>query len=109
MSDTQTPRSRRVPQKPVFRIEPFDPNNIEHVKGNLPIILNKALALQLAKFIRDSELSEDEGHIYAMQGHISRWYKDRFEALRKMKTTEQPTEPAEAPTVVNTNATEVQQ
>lgn len=107
MSDTQISRSRRTPQKPVFRIEAFDPNNIEHVKGNLPIILNKALALQLAKFIRDSELSEDEGHIYAMQGHISRWYKDRFEALRKMKTEHPADEHTEEPSVVNT--TEVQQ
>lgn len=95
MSDAKTSRPRRPLQKPVFIIQDFDPTNVEHMKGNVPVILNKALALELVKFIRDSELGPNEGHIYAMQGRLGRWYKDRIEHIRKLKAEEAKTEDAE--------------
>lgn len=88
MSDAKSSRPRRPLQKPVFIIQDFDPSNPEHMKGNVPVILNKALALELVKFIRDSELGPNEGHIYAMQGRLGRWYKNRIEHIRKLKAEE---------------------
>lgn len=78
-------RTRRVPQKPVFNVQPFDPSNTEHLRGNITIVLNKALALEISKFIRESDLGADEGHIYALQSRICMWYKDRTRAIRSLK------------------------
>jgi hypothetical protein len=101
----KTVRNRRPAQKPVFIIQPFDPNNVEHLKGNMTITLNKALAFSLTRFIKESELDESEGYIYAMQGHISRWFNDRSKEIKsrqlntdvvqsdvEMKQTEENTE-----------------
>lgn len=78
-------RNRRPLQKPVFIIQPFDPANVEHLKGNVTVTLNKALALELIKFIRESELSEGEGHIYAMQANLGRWFKNRADEIKRQK------------------------
>ena len=86
MSDSpKAVRNRRPLQKPVFILQPFDAANPEHMKGNITITLNKALALELTRFIKESELGENEGHIYAMQGHIGRWFKERSEEIKKQK------------------------
>jgi len=85
MSDSNGPRPRKSQQKPVFIIEPFDAKNIEHMKGNMTIVLNKRFATDLCRLIRECELNENEGYIYAIQGHIQRWYKERFEEIKKSK------------------------
>lgn len=88
MSDSpKAVRNRRPLQKPVFILQPFDAANPEHMKGNITITLNKALALELTRFIKESELGENEGHIYAMQGHIGRWFKQRSDEIKKQKET----------------------
>ena len=81
-------RTRKPPQKPVFIINPFDANNVEHMKGNVTLTLNKRFASDLCRLIRECELNEEEGYIYAIQGHINRWYKERFEAIKKQKENE---------------------
>jgi hypothetical protein len=75
----------RVPQKPVFIIQPFDPSNPEHMRGNMTLVINKAFATSLSKFIGESELSEDEGFIFAMRGNIQRWFKARYSEIKKRK------------------------
>lgn len=99
MSEYQSkrPRIHRPLQKPVFIIEPFNASNPEHLKGNMNLILNKALAFELCQFIRDSELTQDEGHIYAMQGHINRWFQDRKKEIIRLKGLEQSPQNTSSP------------
>ena len=84
---TKAPRNRKPLQKPVFIIEPFDANNQEHMKGNIKLVLNKRLATDLCRLIRECELSQEEGYIFAIQGNIQRWYKERYEEIKKQKET----------------------
>lgn len=76
---------RKVPQKPVFIIQPFDATNQEHMKGNVNLVLNKAFAMSLCKLISDCDLREEEGFLFAMKGNIQRWYKNRFDEIKRQK------------------------
>lgn len=49
-------------QKPVFIIEPFDSSNVEHMKGNISLVLNKRFALDLCRLIKECDLDKDEGY-----------------------------------------------
>lgn len=78
-------RTRKPLQKPVFIINPFDASNTEHMRGNMTLTLNKRFATDLCRLIKECELSEDEGYLFAIQGNIQRWYKQRFDEINKLK------------------------
>ena len=90
MSDTtsKTPRNRKPLQKPVFIIEPFNASDPEHMKGNMKLVLNKRFATDLCRLIRECELSQEEGYLFAIQGNIQRWYKQRYDEIKKLKEVE---------------------
>lgn len=74
-----------VPQKPVFIVQPFDIKNVEHMRGNVTLTLNKRFAADLCALLRECELGKDEGYIFAMQANLQRWYNDRYSEIKKMK------------------------
>lgn len=73
----------RKPQSPVFFLEDFNIDNEDHRKGILTLRLNRRHAEDLCRLIRESDLDEGEGHIYAMYKNIRRWYDTRKDNLRK--------------------------
>lgn len=81
-------KTTRTPQKPVFIIQPFDPANPEHMKGNMTLVINKAFATSLSRLIGECELSKEEGFLFAMKGNIQRWFKARFDEIKKRKKGE---------------------
>lgn len=78
-------KTTRTPQKPVFIIQPFDPANPEHMKGNMTLVINKAFATSLSRLIGECELSKEEGFLFAMKGNIQRWFKSRFDEIKKRR------------------------
>ncbi len=93
MSDpTSNVPNRKPQQKPVFIIEPFNAADPEHMKGNMNLVLNKRFATDLSNFIRESEITENEGHFLAIQGNIQRWYKSRYNHIKKLKEGISPDE-----------------
>lgn len=70
--------------RPVFIIQQFDRSNIEHIKGFVPMKLNRAMAIDLIKLIDSVELEENEGHLYAFRAQMSNWLNLRKEILNRL-------------------------
>lgn len=81
-TESESASASKVPQKPVFIESSFDPSNVEHMKGNITITLNKRMATDLCRLLSDCELREDEKHFHALKGHIQRWFNARYNTIK---------------------------
>ena len=51
----------------------------------MTLVINKAFATSLSRLIGECELSKEEGFLFAMKGNIQRWFKARFDEIKKRR------------------------
>jgi hypothetical protein len=76
----------RKHQTPVFIIENFDKDNIEHIKGNVKVMLNRPMAMALSRLISEVDLTDGEGALFKFNLCLKQWYNRRYnEFLRRQQ------------------------
>lgn len=84
MNQSMTAPTNVFRHKPVFDVERFDQSNIEHIRGNMTVRVNRTMAIEIIKLIDSVELESSEAFLHAFKCHLSNWLNIRKEVLNRL-------------------------